>query len=60
MPPEILTAHGAIIISVDIMKLNGVPFLTSISRVISFGLATEMTSADMDNVGSSNRYPREI
>lgn len=50
IPPEILSAHGTIIISVDIMKVNGVPFLTSISRVVNFGLATEIPSADMDNV----------
>ena len=34
----------------DIMCVNGVPFLTTISRVIRFGSATEMSGATMNNV----------
>ena len=32
------------------MKVNDVPFFTSISRVVSFGSAMEIPSTDMDNV----------
>ena len=32
------------------MFINGIPFLTSISQIITFGMATEMEGANMDNV----------
>ena len=34
----------------DVMFVNGTPFLTTISRVIRFGSATEMTGATMANI----------
>ena len=38
------------IVRLDMMKVNIVPLITTISRVISFGSATEMANVDMDNV----------
>ena len=32
------------------MFVNSIPFLTTISRVVRFGFATEMTGANMENV----------
>ena len=34
----------------DIMKINGIPFLTTISRIVSFASATPMTSTNMEHV----------
>ena len=34
----------------DVMFVNSIPFLTTISRVVRFGSATEMTGANMENV----------
>ena len=34
----------------DIMFVNGIPFLTTVSRIIQFGSATEMSGATMENV----------
>lgn len=48
--PEILDNHTEIIIGMEIMCANSVPFLTTISRVVRFGSATEISNATIDNV----------
>ena len=50
LPPEILPKYKHIVIGIDIMYANGIPFLTTISRTIQFGTTTEMSGATMDNV----------
>ena len=50
IPPEILANHAEVIIGMDIIFVNGIPFLTTVSRVIRFGSSTEMPIATMDNV----------
>ena len=50
LPPEIINNHSEIVIGVYIMFANTIPFLTTISRVVRFGFATEMTGANMENV----------
>ena len=50
-----ITAHvikhnKELIVSIDIMKVNEQPFMTTISRVIKFGSASEMTNTNMNNV----------
>ena len=42
IPPDILEDHEEIIISMDIMNVNKVTFLTTISRGLQFGSATEL------------------
>ena len=48
--PDIIKNHGTVIMAMDIMHVNGVAFLTTISRVINFTSATEVINADMKNV----------
>ena len=47
IPPEIIENHLEIVIDMYIMYANGIPFFTSISRVIRFGSATEMPIVTM-------------
>ena len=42
IPPQILINHPVVILGMDIVKVNGIPFLTTISRVIKLGTATEL------------------
>ena len=50
IPPDIINNHGNVVLGMDIMKVNNVSFLTTISRVVQFASGTEMKSADMSNV----------
>ena len=51
IPPYILQHHQSVVLGMDIMKINSVPFLTTISRSIRFGTITELkTSHTMGNV----------
>ena len=50
IPPDIINNHGNIIMGMNIMKVNGVPFLNTVSRVIQLGSCTELPSGDMSNV----------
>ena len=36
VPPEIMEAHGNVSIGIDIMKVNGIPFLVTISTVLYY------------------------
>ena len=47
IPPHILEHHKEVTIGVDVMKVNNIPFMVSISRVIKFGTATELDSLKM-------------
>ena len=42
IPPHILEHHKNIIIGMDITKVNKIPFLATISRVIKFGTGSEL------------------
>ena len=42
IPPKILDNHKDITMCMDIMFINGIPFLTTISRTVGFNTATEM------------------
>ena len=50
IPPHILQHHGNIILCADIMKVNKIPFLASISQVIKLGSATELTNMQIDTI----------
>ena len=42
IPPHILINHRSIILGMDVVKVNGIPFLATISRVIKLGSVTEL------------------
>ena len=44
LPPEILEFHAIVTLGIDVMKVNGLPFLVSYSRVIKFGITTELVN----------------
>lgn len=55
LPPNIINYHSEVVIGMDIMFVNGIPFLTTVSRIIKFGTCTEMSGANMDNVVTALR-----
>ena len=50
IPPDIIINHGNVVMVMDIMKVNGVPFITLFSWTFKFGSARELTSTDIDHV----------
>ena len=40
IPPDLMSKNGNIVMAMDIMKVNGVPFITTISWTLKFGSAT--------------------
>ena len=42
LPPHILTNYSTVILGMNVVKVNGIPFLTIISRVIKPESATEL------------------
>ena len=44
LPPEVKERYQVVTICADIMHVNGIPFFVSISRVIKFGTAQELSS----------------
>ena len=50
LPPEIIDNHRDVVLGIDIMFVNGTPFLITVSRTTKFGYATEMSRATMTNV----------
>ena len=50
LPPHIIDNHRNMVIGIDVMFINGVPFLTTVSCMVRFGSATEMSRVTMDNV----------
>lgn len=45
VPPRILTIHPIVIIGMDVVKVNDISFLSTISRVVKFVSATELLHA---------------
>ena len=50
IPPYILKYHGTIILCIDVLKVNKIPFLASISQVIKMGSATELTNLQVPTI----------
>lgn len=50
IPPEIITNHGLVALMMAVVKVNKVPFLVSISRVLKFGTANEMWDMKIDTL----------
>ena len=47
IPPEIIDNHGTIVLGMDVVKINKIAFLVTISRVIKLVTACEMASTAM-------------
>ena len=50
IPPEIIANHGQVVLGMDVVKVNKVPFLVYISRILRFGTATELRDLKMDTL----------
>ena len=53
IPPIILSHHNAITLGVDVVKINGIPFLSTISRVVKLGSATELPNCKVESIVSA-------
>ena len=50
VPPQILEAHRSVTLGIDIMKVNGTPFLVTYGRVVKFGTATELVNTKTGSI----------
>jgi Reverse transcriptase (RNA-dependent DNA polymerase)/Zinc knuckle len=50
VPAEILKAHGDVTLSIDLMFVNKIPFLITISKGIKFGSATHLQDKKKDTI----------
>ena len=53
IPRYIMKSHREIICGMDVMKANGIPFLTTISRTISYGTAAELPNLEILSIFKS-------
>ena len=53
LPPQILALHKSVTLGVDIMKVIGLPFLVSYSRMIKFGTTTELVNTKAPTIISA-------
>ena len=53
IPPQILAHHNTIVLGIDVVKVNGIPFLATISRVIKLGSATELPNCKVESIMSA-------
>ena len=53
IPPRILSSHPVVILGMDVVKVNGIPFLATISRVIKLGSATKLPDMKVGSIVSS-------
>ena len=61
LPLDIIDKHSEIIIGMDIMCVNGIPFLTTINRIVRFGSSTEIIgAATADNAFSALKHIPEF
>ena len=63
LPSYILDNHGNVVLGMDIMKMDNIPFLTIIRIVVKFGNASEITNVAMGNrqcVGCINDSAKQI
>ena len=50
IPPHILLHHSVVILGMDAVKINGIPFLSTISRVIKLGTCTELSNKKLPTI----------
>ena len=53
IPPYILENHANIVICVDVMKVNKVPFLVTIGAVVKFGSASELRNMKTSTIAAA-------
>ena len=50
MSPHILQHYPNVIISMDVVKVNGIPFLSTIFRIIKLGSCTELLNLKTETI----------
>ena len=50
LPPHILQQHPLLILSMDVVKINGMPFLSTISRIIKLGSCTRLLNTMIETI----------
>ena len=53
IPPHILVNNPTIVLGMNVVKINGVPFLPAISRVIILGSSTELPNTKIVTIISA-------
>ena len=53
IPPHVLENHPVVILGMAVVKINGISFLATISRVIKLGLATELPNTKVLSIVSA-------
>jgi hypothetical protein len=53
VPPEILAAHGAVTLAIDLMYVNKIPFLVSISKSIKFGTVSHLQNKSVATINDA-------
>ena len=44
IPPYILSHHSTVIIYIDVVQVNGIPFLSTVSKAVKLGTCTELSN----------------
>ena len=60
IPPHILLHYPVVILNIDVVKVNGIPFLSTISRVIKLGTCTELLHKSTRNCNSTTGHNQHI
>ena len=55
-PPTIIEQYGNVMISADIMHVNGIPIFVTRSRHIRFGTVDVLPSLQADDIGKALRH----
>ena len=50
IPPHILQHHPVVVISIDVVRINGIPFLSTISIIIKLGTCTELLDTKTETI----------
>ena len=53
IPPHIINNNPSIVLGINAVKVNGIPFLVTISRVIKLGSATELVDTKIPTIVSA-------
>ena len=50
LPPQVLELNGSVILGIDVIKVNGVPFLVTYARVITFETSIELVNTKVPSI----------
>ena len=50
IPPHILQHHPVVIIGMYVVKINGIPFLSTVFRVVKLGTCTELLNTKIETI----------